>query len=194
MNTAENEALVQQTRKTIESRNPLAFAPKIIDEANNNTSSIPLPSYENVETGNRNRFSLASALRHKKGCNCKKSHCLKKYCECYQAGVKCTDLCKCINCKNCQDPSNDDGSEKETPATIAAETELHELDKVILQVSKHDDANASQELTTQKLKSPIIRGHKLTPLTPHPGNLPAEEAIGISRVKSISSSPAKRRR
>lgn len=29
---------------------------------------------------------------------------MKKYCECYQAGVKCTSLCKCELCKNC-DPS-----------------------------------------------------------------------------------------
>ncbi|CAD8202532.1 unnamed protein product (macronuclear) [Paramecium tetraurelia] len=33
-------------------------------------------------------------------CNCRKSNCQKKYCECYNAGVKCSELCKCDDCKN----------------------------------------------------------------------------------------------
>ncbi|KAM3720012.1 Protein lin-54 [Dirofilaria immitis] len=37
---------------------------------------------------------------HQKGCHCKKSNCLKNYCECYEAKVPCTDRCKCICCRN----------------------------------------------------------------------------------------------
>ena len=33
-------------------------------------------------------------------CFCKKSNCLKKYCECFQMGMKCNSNCKCIDCKN----------------------------------------------------------------------------------------------
>ena len=35
-----------------------------------------------------------------KCCNCKKSRCLKLYCECFAAGRPCGELCKCKDCYN----------------------------------------------------------------------------------------------
>ena len=67
-------------RQTLE-RNPSAFRPKINHSA---------PGAANSD----------AVGRHNKGCHCKKSGCLKKYCECFERGVPCTPLCKCSNCKN----------------------------------------------------------------------------------------------
>jgi len=33
-------------------------------------------------------------------CNCTKSNCMKKYCECFKAGQGCKEMCRCINCEN----------------------------------------------------------------------------------------------
>ncbi|GAV65987.1 CXC domain-containing protein [Cephalotus follicularis] len=88
-NKPEYEDTVLDTRQQIESRNPLAFAPKIVQHATH--SSLV------VDDGNR---TTPSSARHKRGCNCKKSKCLKKYCECYQANVGCSDGCRCDSCCN----------------------------------------------------------------------------------------------
>ncbi|MBA0632121.1 hypothetical protein Godav_000922 [Gossypium davidsonii] len=89
-NRPEYEETVLETRKQIESRNPLAFAPKIVQPV----TEFPL---SNREDGNR---KTPSSARHKRGCNCKRSMCLKKYCECYQANVGCSIGCRCEGCKN----------------------------------------------------------------------------------------------
>ena len=74
LNTMENEEARKDAISSILEKNPDAFRPKITNSENQ--------------------------ARHNKGCNCKRSGCMKRYCECFQSGIKCTDICKCSGCNN----------------------------------------------------------------------------------------------
>ena len=51
-------------------------------------------------SAHRERFR---SQRYRDGCTCKKSQCLKKYCECYANGRKCGPGCMCDECLNIDD-------------------------------------------------------------------------------------------
>lgn len=77
LNNLENENHRQHAIRSCLSRNPQAFHPKI----------------------GKSREGEAGR-QHCKGCHCKRSGCLKNYCECYEAKIPCTEVCRCHGCKN----------------------------------------------------------------------------------------------
>ena len=54
----------------------------------------------NVLVRNPLAFQQTDQRRH--GCKCRRSGCVKKYCECYRASKTCTELCECIYFQICQ--------------------------------------------------------------------------------------------
>ena len=66
------------------------FKNKIINHADFNSYINKSPN-EEKEENQKNSEIL---------CNCTKSNCTKKYCECFKAGEGCKELCRCINCEN----------------------------------------------------------------------------------------------
>ncbi|KAF9681212.1 hypothetical protein SADUNF_Sadunf06G0201900 [Salix dunnii] len=89
-NRPEYDDIVLETRQQIESRNPLAFAPKIVQR---------VTEFQAIDAEDLGLFTPSSG-KHKTGCNCKRSMCVKKYCECYQANVGCSNACRCEGCRN----------------------------------------------------------------------------------------------
>ncbi|VVA97812.1 unnamed protein product [Arabis nemorensis] len=84
-NNSENCDVREAALANVLDRNPNAYDGKPI--------SIPID--KRYEAAPVTKLGLRS-----KGCKCKRTKCLKKYCECFQANALCSDNCKCINCEN----------------------------------------------------------------------------------------------
>lgn len=65
-----------------------------------------VPDYESIRSKavahlvQRNSEAFIQEKVITKGCTCKKSGCVKKYCKCHLHAKKCDDTCKCVGCQN----------------------------------------------------------------------------------------------
>ena len=96
------EARKQAIEETLR-KNSKAFEPKITHDADGNAKVCcgrcvvlccvhPGEVHPVVCTDD---CACQNGAKHNRGCRCKKSHCLKRYCECFQASVKCSSVCRC---------------------------------------------------------------------------------------------------
>lgn len=102
--------------KTINERLGSMSKEKIPSEMKNEAKSTPIEAVIRKSDPSRNTNSLQwshfiplpirtiGGIRDQmlkiKNCTCKKSGCLKLYCDCFNSGIFCHETCKCLDCKN----------------------------------------------------------------------------------------------
>lgn len=125
-NNINHEAERSKAIKACLERNPYAFHPKI-----GKTRGI-------------------AERRHTKGCHCKRSGCLKNYCECYEAKIMCSALCKCTGCKNFEE-----SPERKTLMHLADAAEV----RVLQQNAARSKLESQLEAATSKSASSVTERH-----------------------------------
>lgn len=91
------------------------------EEVRNYALSLIAEKKPEILEGNKLKQQKSSKIVRGKGCNCKKSACQKKYCECYNAAGGCGPHCKCEGCKNPYGQTDSNDTESPISMDIAQE-------------------------------------------------------------------------
>lgn len=83
--------------KDCENKPPNEDIKNNFDTNNDNGNVI---KQDNIEKINYDKKEISNQKSQRVICNCTKSYCMKKYCECFKQSLNCNSLCRCIECKN----------------------------------------------------------------------------------------------
>ena len=97
---AKGNPFEQENNSTATQYTTLEGIAEVIGETDHEPEKKQLPKVEAASS----ETALGQAG---KGCNCKKSRCLKLYCECFAAQKNCTKECNCVECHNTMEHGED---------------------------------------------------------------------------------------
>ena len=87
--------------------------------------------------------------------------CLKKYCDCFNTGVKCTDRCRCIDCHNFEEYDDETpSSQKESPVmyTQTIQAQSQKIKKYEKSKELNGDAVAMQLFPSKRYSTSSVSG------------------------------------
>ncbi|KAJ7963022.1 protein tesmin/TSO1-like CXC 5 [Quillaja saponaria] len=144
-NNIENEDARQEAAECILERNPYAFTRKI--------SSSALKCHDSWDEEEKTPVDG----KHHKGCHCKRTLCIKRYCECFRANILCSEICKCVDCKNYEECKEEpiDCKEQYNTKTIIQNSSCPKSGEI-----KSLSSDLSQAFRKNKHLSPLVLNEK----------------------------------